>query len=396
MALPVFGQNPAINRLFKQGIEQAKNQHYLDAMNSFLGVLDQNPKHEDSKQYLWVIAKKLSDNKASLEEARVQRESWAEQARLRLALREKKRRQIVRQLRQAFAKAKKEGRPEALLEATETVEGLLQQDPELSAIKSLKAESDFSAILAGLEKATSQMGFVEKKHLYAAQGYLAYFRGEWAQALEFWALAVKEGTGDEGLRGISHRLGRSIEQRRRLAEIAHLAASAEAFYQSGLYADAVSAWRKVQELDPSYPDIGRRIGEALRLQLEQERQEKVQGHIRQGIVLFKRGNALEAAQNWIDALGLDPHNREARNWLKLAGSRLKMERKRTPPETIPAPRSADYTQVKELYRQGLIFYSEGETEKARESFEEVLKQDPKYVQARRALERIAGEEPVLP
>jgi tetratricopeptide (TPR) repeat protein len=133
--------------------------------------------------------------------------------------------------------------------------------------------------------------------------------------------------------------------------------------------------------------------------LEKSRlQKKLKEGINQGVALYKNGDVLGAAQEWLNVLMQDPGNEEARGWLVHAGRKLHdlpAERTAPPPSAKAAAPSEISAERRagalEHYKEGIMHYSQGELDQAVAEWKEALKGDPGLSRAREALRQAEME-----
>jgi len=110
------------------------------------------------------------------------------------------------------------------------------------------------------------------------------------------------------------------------------------------------------------------------------------------------GRWLDAAQDWISVLQIDPRDAAARRALDKTQERLSAPLRAAPLPTAPAARPApeapaprNTVEAERLYTRGLSEYAEGRLEKARNFFRQALMLDPDHGYALRALQRVEDE-----
>src|SRR6185503_4951418 len=112
--------------------------------------------------------------------------------------------------------------------------------------------------------------------------------------------------------------------------------------------------------------------------------ESYNGLYAEGLDAFLSGDEDKALSLWQDALRENPAGMEAQRGLE------RIQRKRSGPAPAASPES------QALYRGGLEAYMSGSQDKALQLWQSALQADPKNLEARRGVERIAGRREEMP
>lgn len=131
---------------------------------------------------------------------------------------------------------------------------------------------------------------------------------------------------------------------------------------------------------------------------------------RMGTAYYLKGNKVEAMTHWIQATKYE-ENAQERKTLYRAIRRARLELKRQTLDKVPASKplkpvaaptqqstqtqkeDIDPREIENLYQEALQKYARGQKNQAAALFEEILSLDPNNAQAKKALDRIRGEQP---
>jgi tetratricopeptide (TPR) repeat protein len=261
-----------------------------------------------------------------------------------------------------------------------------------------QAQVYFRNIFEGLSSALRKGTFVSPKDSFRAQGYLAYYQDRWDDAVAWWAKALKEEPSDARLQGDLSSLQNLIIRTKEKKELDALARRADVYSHTGYPREALEAWQSILNRRPDYPGAREKVMVA-KIALEKSvQQAELRRRTEQGVAEFKAGRPLAAAQIWLEVLQKDPSFDQARSWLKLVGPALEES-----PSSLPSPVKAtpaaaaagspkrDPDQAAELYKQGLLLYSDDKLTDAIASWKEALTFDPSLDKARQALQHAERE-----
>jgi tetratricopeptide (TPR) repeat protein len=373
---------------------------YMDALRDMAAVLDQDPENAAAKNYVWTIARKMAqaDAKATLKPGEL--EKAARLAATDLQERRRRAEDTLAALRNASRRSDNPRGPADLLAG---VEGLDKQlGPEFEAERAdAQARAYLANILKRLSAAIDKRAFVSSKDFFRAQGYLAYYQNDWEKTLEWWDKAAREDPEDgrlkEDIKSLRDLVSRKKEEKA-LQDLAHQAAT---YANTGYPQEAYEAWRAILARRPDFPGA-REKALVARVALQKSRQAaELRRRTDEGVVEFKAGRHLKAAQIWLEVLQADPAYDQARTWLKLVGPRLEEDRTPSPPVSAsastpaagpkPAHGAADPAKAEEIYKKGLLLYSDEKLPEAVRCWREALRLDPSLAKARQALEHAEKE-----
>jgi tetratricopeptide (TPR) repeat protein len=382
----------------------------MDALRDAVEALEADPRSLPAKNYVFTIGEAVRKERQSLKLRPGEKEMAARAARAYITLRQKRTEEVLQGLRDASSRSRDLRSPAGFFT---TLQGL---DRSLGA--GFHAESYggqaqlyFANILDNLENALKKSSFSEAKDRLRAEGYLAYYKGDPHGAASYWEKALKADPADEQIKNDLASVREMIRREKETKEIQEYVARAEASFDAGLYADAVEAWREVYRRDPKRPGLVEKLA-ASRVALEKSiSRKKIDALMAQAAQEYKAGQFTQAAGLWLDVLQLDPTYASARTWLRLAGDKLKEDPRAAPAapapvpavvekkkdaapaaasEPLPAPSEAK-ADAEELYRRGLIAYSQGDVPGAMTWLKKSLARDPGLRRAQQALEQCQTE-----
>jgi tetratricopeptide (TPR) repeat protein len=245
-------------------------------------------------------------------------------------------------------------------------------------------KEDLHSTCVSLEKAGGDGPPAEAEALRVS-GYLAYFQGEVGAALEKWDSALKLLPGDVTLKRVVVQTAAVLERDSRRVQVSETLARAEKKWAAHDEDGARRLYNEVLALEPNNSTARER---AAVLKRRETRRAEIGKHRRAALDYTAKGQAAEAAREWLAVLEWDPVNAEATRHLSERRAQLLA----APPEQGASPRG-DPRRAEERYALGLIHYAEGDLAGARRAFEECLSHDSRHPQARRALDRLRQQIP---
>ena len=372
--------------IFQEGVRLYDKGNYAAAMDRFSQALLRRPDDTRIQSYLMLSGQKLVDFDDHIKTmAAADLRKMIDQAQKVLTLRQQEMELALKKIKEAYDRSRLQD-PGSLLKACRGVDILMDvslgDDTESDEIKKY-----LHSLCGNLEASVGTGVLVEPADARRVAGYIAFCRSDWRKAVEEWTAALALNPGDERLKFL---LSRAEENYRRALDLmreAQLMAEAEEKQKARLPAEAVPLLEEVLRINPAH-------GKALAL-LE-ECQEKVRREIRETGASERHRRALEdesrsrwldAAQEWLGFLELDPLNEEGRRHLE----RIKELLAKSLPEKEGAGASRDVEGSRKNYAVGLVDYSEGNLKNALSRFEKSIALDPGNDYARRAAERVKEE-----
>ena len=375
-----------------------------EALTLTVRVLDREPDNGAAKNYVWTIARKMRE-----EDARNALSPAAKRAGTKLALRdldENRRRaqKALAELERSADRVRRQKSPADILKGMEGLEKLLGEEYS-SERDEAAAAAYFDSILESLSDSLKKNKFVSKKDQFRAEGYLAYYRKDWSVAAAKWEAALREDPSDAQVRKDLQSLkevSRRLEIQKKVQELIQ---QARTYDDTGYPREAAESWEAVVKLDRDSPGAKEHWAVARLAAEKADMQETLKAMTAKGIPLYKQGDYVGGAQVWLEVLQKDPGYSQARRWLAQVGPKLRAQE--TPPpapkektpaptakkEPIVAPGSVVSSSVKamELYRQGILFYTEGKLKEALSAWKECLKYDPNMAKAQQAVRQAETE-----
>jgi tetratricopeptide (TPR) repeat protein len=357
-------------------------------------IVDRDPANTAAKNYVWAIARRIQkeEKDRSLTPAEINRAMAV--AEEELEARRQRTQAVLAQMKESARKSGNVRSPQDVLSGVAGLERFIGDDL-VGELADAQARAFVDEIAAHLEEALQRKTFVSLKDQFRAEGYLAYVRRDWDRAAERWGKALKEDPGDAEVRRELESLNALVRRKAEKDRLAELANQARLFFRSGRYEEAAEAWGEVSKIDPSFPDLAAQAA-AARIALEKSRlQGRLKAMTGEGLALYKAGDVFGAAQKWLEVLQLDPSFEEARGWLQHAGDRMKkspVPRQEPAPSAKPAEAAdRDPDKALALYKEGMMFYAQGNLSEAVRAWTESLRLDPSLNRAREALRQAQAE-----
>lgn len=378
------GAAPATDALLRDAASAYRQGDLLSALSRSAEVLAAEPTNAVAKNYVWTITQELQKKRPRLNPG--EKEKAAVLARRLLEDRRRRTQDAMDLLRETSRRSGNLRSPTGLLGALEDL------DAETIQAGGSEGRVHMDAILSHLQEALDKQVFVSRKDHLRASGYLAYYQKDWPQAVAQWEKALKEDPGDRQIRSDLESLQTMLRKEQERGRLKELVAQAEAFQETGLYAQAVASWRKVLALDSRRPGVVEALA-ASQVALEKTTQLKKLDAMNEAAAdLYGRGDQLGAAQIWLEILQLDPTYKKARVWLALVGKSLRRADSRAAPAPRPAPEATvDESKAEELYKKGLVAYAESRLEEANAFWRQALAANPHLRKAGEALKQSESE-----
>jgi tetratricopeptide (TPR) repeat protein len=395
ISLPVHADEEPV--LLQDAVAAYRAGRPFDALEKLGALIEQDPSNSLAKNYIWTITRKIQKDDTALTLSPREREEGAALAESRLAERRRRSNEILNEMRNLAKQSSNFRSPADILEDMRGAHRFLGRDLE-GDLAQAQARDYMARVVANLSSALEKNVFLSKKDHLRAEGYRAYLKGDSAQAIKFWEAGLREDPKDKVLAQELGDLKALLSRREKEEKIGDLTYQAKAHFRAGDYAEALAAWGEIQKLDPRRPGVAEQSA-AARAALEKSRlQKKLKEGINQGVALYKNGDVLGAAQEWLNVLMQDPGNEEARGWLVHAGRKLHdlpAERTAPPPSAKAAAPSEISAERRagalEHYKEGIMHYSQGELDQAVAEWKEALKGDPGLSRAREALRQAEME-----
>jgi tetratricopeptide (TPR) repeat protein len=387
---------PEVADLMQRGVAAYREDRLADSMTDFSEVLWLDPGNAAARNYLWNIADRIQRDR---EGRRISDEELADALRLaeeRLSRRRLAAKETLEQLKEAYGRSRQPQSPEQLLSSMEGVEKYIGADFD-SSRDATRAETYFQEILKHLSSALARGDFVTPKDQLNAQGFLAYYGGRWEDAAVHWEKAHQEDLSDalilknlDNVRGI-------VAKQQKDEKIQDLIRQAGAYQRAGEYEQAVLLWRDVVKLDPDNPEAPQALASGVEALQKERKKREVNRLFKQGLDLYRAEKRIDAAQVWLEALQIDPSQREIREWLKRVGEKLEkkevvfIEREPARASTPHEVTAVSKKNAETLYADGLRMYAQGDVEKALNLWRRSLQEDPSMSKAKKALEHAEAE-----
>jgi tetratricopeptide (TPR) repeat protein len=351
-----------------------------------------DPDNRDAKKFLWTIGRMVQEDEQKSALVPGERREAVRMAWRSLEERRKNAEAVMARLKEAFGKGRARQSPQDLLSSAEGVGKYLGSRFEEERSRAL-AESYFQKVSEELSSALAGRRFVTGKDQETAEGWLAYYAGNWQAASAKWTAALKDDPKDAKLRAALDGLRRLIVRKENEKKILEWTEQAATLQETGYVAKAEDYWKKILAIDPGHETAARNLAVCRDAREKMEREKKLAALTEQGIELYQAGKFIDGAQKWLEALEIDPGYREARVWLSHVGDKIK--RSAPPAQSLPKAATAagarDPDKAYALYKDGLIAYADGQIATAIDCWEKSLRLDPDREQAKQALRQAKSE-----
>lgn len=387
----LWGQDDQATKLFENGLALYRQADFPAAMDHFSRALLYRPHDRQIQYYVIQTGQKIVDQEMQEKQMPVaELRKIIETAETVLEQRRTEMRQTLEQLKLAYAKSQRE---DSLLESCHGVDMLMDislgDDPESSEMKQY-----LHSLCSNLKKSMDSGWAARSEDIHRILGYIAFCQSLWPEAIKEWNQALALRPDDRHLKNILRRAEDNHKKEQLGIELNRELAEGNGALKAGLNQKAAALAESVLKSDPANAPA--------RLLLEKA-QSKMQEKFRQELLLKNRRLALqhqgkemwiEAAQNWLSVLEIDPLDSDARkNLAKIKDGLFNKLLNLTGPsaELSTDTAAVDEQKAKQYYTLGLVQYSQGNLEKAAQNFKNCLKINPRDLLARKALSRVETE-----
>lgn len=205
--------------------------------------------------------------------------------------------------------------------------------------------------------------FVKPQHIYAAQGYVSYFTGDYARSVRSLENALKANRSDDAIRGrLKLAQEMNVRPSRRNRETPELRAVRQRF-ERGDYAGTVVLAQRMLEISPKNRDAAAYLRKAL--------DKVVLPHLRQAKELLDKGRFVESFVRFQKTLDYDPENPEAKAY---SDRLVRVIEKNSDVDylTRSLQRSGDLADGLRKFEEGLRLYAHGDAALAKTEWEQAL------------------------
>lgn len=387
-------EHPSTDPLFTKAVGLYRADRLPEALLEMTSVLEKDPDNVSARAYVWTIARRMREREKKASLTNDEKDAAVRHAYRLLEERRRRSRETLEKLQQTYERTRNVRGPEDLALSAEGMDQMLGTEFESERVRA-EAETYFQKIMDNLTRALRQSAFVTRKDHLNAEGTLAYYRGDWGQAVQKWEGALVEDPSDAGLlKNVAH-MKELIARKAQEEKVRDLTSRAETFQRTGYMREAALAWEKVAALKPRDPQVLENLALCRKAGQKEAEARQVKELTDRGIALYQEGKPSEAVEAWLKALQVDPRHESARVWISHVGRKLEDRRApvaaAAPEEKKVSVEPGDIRRAQELYRQGLLLYAGNEVSKAIESWKQSLKLDPDLVQARQALRQAQAE-----
>ncbi len=249
---------------------------------------------------------------------------------------------------------------------------------------------ELDALIADAREVIHRQGLPRAQDLYAAQGYVSYFTGEYERAIQ--SLSESLALDPENIDLAQHlETARAQLTEERTTEILLTEHKImKDLYEKADWQGTLASCEKVLAFRPD-------DAEALTYQEEARKRlmEPIEREMKIAKLKFERGEYLDSIKGFQRVKELDPSNQEATDLIASAIAALERQAnadqaaaKQTGDPSVSVyeiPRNVE--QSRALYSKGLVFYSEGNLKEAAFMWERAMQHDSKNVLARNAYNR---------
>lgn len=232
------------------------------------------------------------------------------------------------------------------------------------------------------------------------QGTLAYLDGDWSRAFDFFQEARRLEPDNEMTQEASERAQEKLLTMVQEEQLGFYRESAKAFYDQGLYQQALTSWQRVMEMRPEDSEARNGIkqsDEALARLQNKVRSEDVILMIEKALSLYASRKWQESLREWERIQKTDPSVESAREYIVKIKGKLAELAKAT--AQIKAPSTAPWRAARKPTAVTVLPPTLTSTEEnfpeAIRNMEIILKKDPSNIKVAQALEKAKSRQKEL-
>jgi len=253
-------------------------------------------------------------------------------------------------------------------------------------------QAELEKVLSDARQVIRRQGFLKAEDLYAAQGYISYFAGEYERSVQSLgeSLALDPHNEQLGKHLEKARAQMTQEQTREItaAELKRM----KDLYDKGDWRGTVKSCEKILSFLPDNIDATMYMEDA-----RKHINEPIERGMKIAKAKFERSEFLDAIKVLQQVKELDPENKEAADLItqsiaaleKQASAAAAVSGPAAPPAVYEVERNSD--QSRQLYSKGLVLYSQGNLIEAAQLWERAVQYDSQNALARSAFNRAQVE-----
>lgn len=349
------------------------------AMEECLNILSMEPQNTEARLLLRKAARELSLEQEGLRHTTEQvRKQWVEEAWQSLGYITPAEAEL--QLSKALGHAEQE----EWLWAWTLLSQLLERKPPESIANNVgKHLSQLEDKLNGWSREDDKL-----QRLYA-KGFLSYREAKFDEAVQIWQNYSKIYPGSPEIQDFIQKAEELFQTQAQRQHIQELIKKAEEHVNAGNFPDALALFENVLQIDPGHVKAKNEV-KWLKNKIESNKLTAL------AQTRFEKGRFFDATHNCLKALRLDPENKLAEIlWDKIQKTLLQTSRAAHPSlekeSGLKRITEKDRESAARHYNQGLIYYTQGELEKALKEWKIALRKDPTHTWSQEATRRVRAE-----
>lgn len=248
-------------------------------------------------------------------------------------------------------------------------------------------QPELSNMLSDAKQVIRRQGYLRAQDLYAAQGYISYFAGEFDRSVQSLAESLALDPQNAVLASHVDKARAEMTEERTQAILLGEHKRMKELYEKGDWQGVLKSCERVLSLRADDVD-------ALTYQEDARKRlnEPIERELKIAKVKYERGEYLDAIKGFQRVEEMDPQNQEASDLI--AGAIAALEREAvsndqaaasSSPAVYEIPRNIEESRA--LYSKGLVLYSQGNLKDAAMMWERAVQFDSKNVLARNAFNR---------
>lgn len=250
----------------------------------------------------------------------------------------------------------------------------------------LVLDNELQKAVVGARQVIRQQGFIRPQDLYAAQGYISFFEGQYERSVQSFGESVVLDPENEDVANHLRKARAQMTEGRKREIVNYELKRVKELYDAGNWKATVKSCEKILSFRPGQDEA------LVYLQDAQARiMEPINRELKIGRTKFENRDYFEAIKRFQKVKEMDPDNKEATQYISYAIASLeKQSQVQARKHSLERPvyeiaRDADKS--RNLYSQGLLLYSQGKIQQAADVWSQAVKYDNENVLARNAYTR---------
>lgn len=250
------------------------------------------------------------------------------------------------------------------------------------------SDEERTSLINATRQVIRRQGYLNPGDLFAAQGYIYYFEGDYERSVPALGEAYTLKPEDTTLANHLEKARAQMTEERTKEIVSLEIRKLQEYYEKADWKSAVKSCEKILSFEPNNIDAQAYMEDA-----RNKVNEPIQREMKIAKLKFERGEFLDSIKSFNRVKDMDPDNSEAADYISKAIGELENQAQQqvaTEPSTTGRQVYAieqDPQKSRSLYSQGVIFYSEGKVMEAARIWQQAIQLDANNTLAKNAYNR---------